>query len=312
MNTKEKYEEFLEKLKSGNVYTHGGVFHADDVFSAALINKVCDHENIPRPNVNRIFSQDQAKELETNNIVFDIGLGEYDHHQVDNEVRENGVPYASFGKLWRTVGAELVGEKSMENIDRTFVQAIDNTDNGVEPNMLSHAIGGLNPTWDSNEKLDDAFANAVEFASIAFEATIENELAKTRAESIIKSSLDKMQDNILVLDKFCPWMDYVQNNAPEVNFVVFESIRGGYNIQTVPNLGEKQGKILFPEEWLGSTNEETGMTFCHPNNFLASFKTKEQAIQAGLEATAIHLKSHTTELDEELQALTTLQQQTVL
>ncbi|MFR7619263.1 MAG: hypothetical protein ACLUYY_00640 [Blautia sp.] len=30
-------------------------------------------------------------------IVFDIGRGEYDHHQKDSRIRENQVPYAAFG-----------------------------------------------------------------------------------------------------------------------------------------------------------------------------------------------------------------------
>ena len=33
-------------------------------------------------------------------IVFDIGRGEFDHHQKDSRIRENGVPYAAFGLLW--------------------------------------------------------------------------------------------------------------------------------------------------------------------------------------------------------------------
>lgn len=300
MAENKQLQDFIKKLKSGEVYTHGGVFHADDVLSVALINRVCDKYGIDHPHVNRIFNQQQAQELAENNVVFDIGMGEYDHHQKDNESRENGVPYAAFGKIWRTVGPDLVGDSAAEKIDRTFVQAIDATDNGREPNLFSITISTLNPNWDSPEKPDDAFAKAVAYASTAFEATIESVLATERAEAIVQEAADKMQDGIMVLDQFCPWMDYVQNNVPETNFVVWPSNRGGYNIQTVPKLGERQGKIVFPEEWLGNTDEARGMTFCHPGNFLAAFNTEEQAIQAGLDATEAHIKAHTIEIDKDM------------
>lgn len=281
----EKFDEFLKKLKTGEIYTHGGVFHADDVMSVAVINQVCDKYRLPRPHVNRIFDQEQAKELAKDNIVFDIGLGEYDHHQKDNEVRENGIPYAALGKIWRTVGEALVGEKIAKRIDETFIQVFDKTDNGLEPNMLSTVISMSNPNWDSDETPDDAFYKAVDLANTILSTTIESELSKERAEVIVQNAANEMEDGIIVLEKFVPWLDYVQHNVPNANFIVFPSKRGGYNVQTVPELGEKQGKILFPEKWLGATDESLGMTFCHPGNFLASFETRKQAVTAAKIAT---------------------------
>ncbi len=48
-------------------------------------------------------------------IVFDIGRGQYDHHQRDSRVRENGVPYAAFGLLWEKFGPENPGEELAGN-----------------------------------------------------------------------------------------------------------------------------------------------------------------------------------------------------
>ena len=75
--------------------THGGNFHADDVFSAALLKMVN-----PEIDIVRTFKipDDFA------GIAFDIGYGEYDHHQEAAAVRENGIPYAAFGLLWREFG----------------------------------------------------------------------------------------------------------------------------------------------------------------------------------------------------------------
>ena len=82
--------EQIEKLDCA--FTHGGVFHSDDVFSAALLK-------IINPDIKIIRGFKVPDNFA--GLVFDIGGGAYDHHQMDNEIRENGIPYASFGKLWR-------------------------------------------------------------------------------------------------------------------------------------------------------------------------------------------------------------------
>ena len=73
-------------------FTHSGNFHADDVMSSAFLKLV---------NPSIIIERGFSVPKDYDGIVFDIGLGEFDHHQVDNEIRENGIPYAAFGKLWR-------------------------------------------------------------------------------------------------------------------------------------------------------------------------------------------------------------------
>ena len=86
-------EDLLEQIqrKDAAAFTHGGKFHADDVFSATLLLYLNPEIVITRGNrVPENFA----------GIVFDIGRGRYDHHQKDSRVRENGVPYAAFGLLW--------------------------------------------------------------------------------------------------------------------------------------------------------------------------------------------------------------------
>ena len=85
-----------ENVEKG--FTHGGIFHADDVFSAALLLHFNPKLTIQRGN--------RVPE-EFDGIVFDIGRGEYDHHQKDSRIRENGAPYAAFGLLWEALGTEI-------------------------------------------------------------------------------------------------------------------------------------------------------------------------------------------------------------
>lgn len=91
-------------------------------------------------------------------IVFDIGRGEYDHHQKDSRIRENGVPYAAFGLLWERLGAGILGEELAQTFDEAFVQPLDNNDNTGEKNELATLIGNFNPTWDAAGSSDDAFS----------------------------------------------------------------------------------------------------------------------------------------------------------
>ena len=80
----------IERVKNIKVaLTHAGKFHADDVFGAAFLK-------IINPDIKIIRSNSVPNDFE--GIVFDIGMGKFDHHMADNEVRECGIPYAAFGK----------------------------------------------------------------------------------------------------------------------------------------------------------------------------------------------------------------------
>src|SRR5690554_5270603 len=76
-------------------FTHSGKFHSDDVFSAALLTYL-------NPNIDIIRDYDIPEDFE--GIVFDIGGGKFDHHQEGALVRDNGIPYAAFGLLWKEFG----------------------------------------------------------------------------------------------------------------------------------------------------------------------------------------------------------------
>ena len=66
--------ELMEQIKKkdARAFTHGGKFHADDVFSAALLFYINPKITILRGN--RVPD-------DFDGIVFDIGRGAYDHHQ---------------------------------------------------------------------------------------------------------------------------------------------------------------------------------------------------------------------------------------
>ena len=70
----------LEEIKKPNAcaFTHGGKFHADDVFSSALLLYINPEIHITRGN--KVPDDFEG-------IVFDIGRGPFDHHQKDSRIR---------------------------------------------------------------------------------------------------------------------------------------------------------------------------------------------------------------------------------
>lgn len=273
----------LNKVKIA--YTHAGVFHADDVFSVALLKMIN-----PRIIIERVL---QPPEDTDNTIIFDIGFGRYDHHQEDKCLRswDDGlyydktriarqIPYCSFGLLWRDFGRLLCpSEKAWKKVDRDLVMGIDKADNGCSANALASAIGALNPVWDDEDTLaDSCFETAVDLAYVLLRGYVRKANAETRAESLVLNSR-VIDGKILVLERYAPWQEVVSSQMLDILYCVFPSNRGGYNVQTVPiESGSFIPRKGFPEEWLGKPVESLGMTFCHPGNFILSCRTLEQAI----------------------------------
>ena len=147
--------------------THNNTFHADDVFSAAVLKLIHPFASIKRTREEKYFN--------SGNIIFDVG-GKYDnkkffdHHQIETAgTREDGYPYASFGLIWKKYGIILCKEQEIvDRIDNNFVKYIDAIDNGYNPNnidlivSISEIIGLFNNNW--NEKSNGFFIqNCIEY-----------------------------------------------------------------------------------------------------------------------------------------------------
>lgn len=142
------------------VVTHPGRFHADEVFAIAVLEAVHGELEIVR-------TRDEGT-IAASDVKVDIGgrddaaAGEFDHHQRGGAgERRNGVPYASFGLVWKRYGAELCGSAAVAaKVDRILVQPVDAVDNGckltkssvagIEPFTVSRLIASLNPVWDED------------------------------------------------------------------------------------------------------------------------------------------------------------------
>lgn len=267
----------MKKINYAAALTHTGVFHADDVFSAALL-KILN----PEIEISRVFKV--PEDVPEDMIVFDIGFGRYDHHQKDVEVRESGVKYAAFGLLWRKFGHLLVSKKNVKKFDESFIKFLDDSDNGGVLNPMTIAVSSFVPNWDDEDQdMNAAFCRAVDFAISVLEREIARMQSAERAEQEVNAALKRSNGEIVVLDRFVPWQDVLIPSSAK--FVVFPSLRGGYSAQAIPSiLGGRDQKVPFPAEWAGAPVEKlqeyvSGMTFCHPGRFMISTETVEQAVE---------------------------------
>lgn len=280
--------ELLEEIKKkdAKAFTHGGKFHADDVFSSALLLYI---------NPEIVISRGNKAPEDFDGIVFDIGRGRYDHHQKDSRVRENGVPYAAFGLLWEVLGKEILGEELAEKLDESFIQPLDINDNTGEKNELATLIGNFNPPWDAKGGSDEAFFQAVSVAGMILENKFERYRGNARADQRVEQVLEEHnpKDRILVLPEFIPCQKALAET--EIAFVIFPSNRGGYCIQPQKREYSMNYKCSFPSQWLGLEGEElvkeTGLSsavFCHKGGFLMTVGELEDAKAACKKALEVY------------------------
>ena len=284
-------------INQATVVTHGGTFHSDEVLATVILSKVLGDITVLR-------TFKVPEQIDKNVIVYDIGFGEFDHHQQGgNGTRENSVPYAAAGLIWERFGPKIVAKTCNPDlvwklIDRDLIQGVDAIDNGAMPISdypaqvmpFSQMISDFNPRWDAPEDYDDAFLKAVAFAEIVFDNTLAFAVSKAKAQNIVDEAIEKSEGHIMVLDQFVPWQEFIfsSNNskASAILFVVFPSNRGGYNWQCVPDsLGGFGQRKSVPTKWRGLSGEElqsiTGVrtaSFCHPSGFIGGAETFEDAL----------------------------------
>ena len=123
-----------------------------------------------------------------------------------------------------------------------------------------------------------------------FDEFLADTISKMKAKKIVDKAIDESKNGIVILEKYVPWKDFIVNSekekSKEINFVVFPSKRGGYNVYAVPvEIGSFENRKLLPESWRGKRDEELqnitavkGARFCHNAGFILSCETIEDAI----------------------------------
>ncbi len=295
--------KITKKVEEANLVTHDAKFHPDDVFATAFMAKMVDKPVVFRASVRGV--------PETEAIVYDVGFGKFDHHMVDAKRDEKGMKYCAFGLLWEEYGRQYLEkinvsnvEQVLKNVKEKLVEQINGIDNGVFPKIeapyklmdLDKVIDLYNNNWDEETDNNDNFMKAVELASEIFDLIVKKEISLLKAEELVEMAIDKVKDNILILDRYMPYSDTLFDSenpkAKEVKVIITPSNRGGYNVKPITVSKEsKELAINFPPEYKGKTEDDLKklsgidtLIFVHASGFLASTETLDDAIRLAKQA----------------------------
>jgi len=299
MNLTKKMQKEKNKI---TIVVHSGSFHTDDVFAVATLKLFLEKEN----EITVIRTRNK-KIIDTADYVVDVGeiydpsQKRFDHHQFGGAgVRDKGIPYASFGLVWKEYGEALCGSLELaDQIDQRLVQPVDAMDNGISF-MKSEREGlymydirditmSYRSTWAEEEGLLEE--NFIYLTNI-FKKLLEREIKVLKDINASKEAVEKIiaQNNnktLLILDK--PYQfEEVASMYDYILLVVSPKRQDGtWSVKTVrTDIRSYMDRIQLPEEWAGKRDEDlqkiTGVgdaVFCHNGRFIAVAKSKEGAIK---------------------------------
>jgi uncharacterized UPF0160 family protein len=275
-------------MNSTRIITHNGTFHADDVFAVSILSLVYPTFEVVRTRDVDIIA--------TGDIVLDVGrqydplTHRYDHHQEGAAgVRENGIPYAACGLIWKHFAHKLSDNPEViAEVEKNLIEPIDAGDNGVLiseskfKDRVEYSLGSLvhafNKTWKEEQNDDAMFLELVQFARKIVEREIKRATDKIDARSQVENAYQQATDKrIVFLDKPYPWGSVIQQ-YPEPLYVISPEVTNGFwNVSAVRvNTTSYTNRKDMPKEWGGKEKEElakiTGVddaVFAHTKLFFA-------------------------------------------
>lgn len=291
-------------MKKTTIITHNGSYHADDLFAVAALSLFLSGEGQAKDKVEIIRTRD-ADIIKGGDYVVDVGgiydeaKFRFDHHQIGGAgTRDNGIPYASFGLVWKFCGEKLCDSKEIaDSIDERLVAPIDANDSGVDiadfkfkgvsPYLIQDFFYAFRPTWKEDSSIDAVFVELVELAKALLAREIKRAVDRKEAEVFVEKAYEDSEDKrLIVLDQYWPWRDVILNYE-EPLFIVFKERGDNWCARAVPENDESfSNRKDFPLEWAGKRGKEladiTGVPdaiFCHNKLFTAYAGSKEGAIE---------------------------------
>jgi len=280
------------------ILTHDGGFHADDIFAVATLLLLYPDASIVR-------SREQSK-IDSADIVVDAGmvynptLFRFDHHQKEGAgKRENGIPYAAFGLVWKEYGEKVAGGKrEADIIDTRLVSPLDANDNGVSLSdykfdnvrpysLVDFLYSYVDEDETSPEAKDKRFMFLVEIAKELLPREINRAKAQVVGEEKVKKIYEtSAEKRVIVLPEEYPAWRTALMQTEDALFVVYPRSDGLWTVKAVPkDNGSYQPRKPLPEAWAGKAGEElanvTGVpdaVFAHNGRFMSAAKSKEGAL----------------------------------
>lgn len=252
------------------LYTHGSIFHADEVVGAGLLihlGVIAGVADIRRVNT-------LPGTLAAGDIVLDIGLRHgpdesgvlhLDHHQ------DKGMPCAAV-LVYRHYDTRW--SKAERRAVERFLDGVDRDDRGMAGNLhgtltLSNIVATLNPVGEADDPArTDAFREAVTWFLGLFRRLVAfQELVESQAEVV--AALVARAAPYVVAESFLPKLLRALEGSV-TRFALYPSLRGGWCLQAVSLPGTKTPLQPIPAQIPGAS-------FVHAAGFIASFATREAA-----------------------------------
>ncbi len=285
------------------IVTHNAKFHSDDVFGVASLL-------ILHPDAEIIRTRDQDI-IKLADSVLDVGeiddpsINRFDHHQFGGAgKRTNGIPYASFGLIWRKFGKEITGSEELaERIDRMVVQPIDAADNaqdlvetkfdGIFPLAINSVVNSYRPTWKEEAHWDQSFTECVTWAKSFLERTIKIEKDVLEGEKIVQDAYNNAANKALITvskdyDLGRELVTSVLLQYPEPLYaILYRQDHGNWQVVAVrKNSSSFALRKPLPDAWRAKHLVEfenisgvKGAQFCHRNGFMCTIDSEEGALK---------------------------------
>lgn len=285
--------------KTYRIITHSGTFHADEILAVAALELYLDGKPY------EVVRSRDPEVWKTGDFVVDVGMeydasrGRFDHHQEGGAgKRENGIPYSSFGLIWKHFGEAISGSKEVADaIDRKLGYPIDLGDNGLEsyfptaygvhPYMLHSVVLAYRPTWKEGEIQDVRFMELVRMFRTLIEREIIVERDRIEGAHLVEEAYRVAEDKrLIVLDGQYPWQE-VLSGKPEPLYVVKPKHQAtGWEVECVRDdvhrfANRKDLPVAWSAKSDGELAEITGVpdaVYCHAKLWVAVTRSKEGAL----------------------------------
>ncbi len=278
------------------IVTHNGYFHADELFATATLL-------LKYPEAEIIRSRDE-RVIESADIAVDVGQvynpekHRFDHHQSESAGRrENGIPYASFGLVWKEFGQEVAGGlDEARKIEERLVFSIDALDNGIDMCVSKfegvdiYSVGDYFDSFtigvETMEDFDAGFYQALPLASQLLSREIRKAKSLVSDWKKVKRIYDATEDKrIILLPEVLHWKKVLI--PTEALFVISPRPDGEWMVGTVPKSDNTfERKHYLPKSWAGLRRDElarisgvSDAVFCHRDRFIGAADTQEGALK---------------------------------
>lgn len=286
--------------KKIRIITHSGTFHADELLAVATLELYFNGE---KPY--EVIRTRDPELWKTADYLLDVGMeydptrNRFDHHQKGGAGERNGVPYSSFGLVWKHYGEAVSGSKEVADaIERRLCYPVDLGDNGIEPYtptyrgihpyLLQYMVVAFRPTWKEGEIHDVRFLEMVTFVKRILEREIKMERDKQEGMQLVHEIYRRAEDKeIIIMDGQYPWHEVLPQYSEPLYVVKPKHQSSDWEVECVrEDIYRFANRKDLPQSWAGLTDGPLALAsgvsdavFCHNKRYVAVAHSRDGALR---------------------------------